>query len=268
MLCATFPAVPVVALTATSSKEDIMAIKESLNLKNPLEIVANPNRPNIMYKKIFRKGNDVDFYEELLKPMANDLKQSKAAYPLTILYLPLKWCGFAYKYFEKQLGDEQYYPTGTEPLPENRIFAQYHAPQTNAMKNQFLKELASSESKVRVIFATVAMGMGVDIPSIRHVIHVGPPRTIREYFQETGRAGRDGCFSTAILYYNNRDIAKNQEGMSEDMRTFCRQENACLRKFLLKCLDRSEMDFRTVGHLCCSYCTSSCNCQYCLKEMQ
>ena len=45
--------------------------------------------------------------------------------------------------------------------------------------------------------ATVAMGMGVDIPSIRHVIHVGPPRTIREYFQETGQARQDGCFSLA-----------------------------------------------------------------------
>ena len=51
---------------------------------------------------------------------------------------------------------------------------------------------APPQSKVRVIFATVAMGMGVDIPSIRHVIHVGPPRTIREYFQETGQAGMAG----------------------------------------------------------------------------
>ena len=101
MLCATFPGVPVVALTATAGKEDILAIKASLNLKNPLEIVGNPNRPNIMYNKIFRKGDDVDFYEELLKPMTNNLKQSTVAYPLTILYLPLKWCGFAYKYFDK-----------------------------------------------------------------------------------------------------------------------------------------------------------------------
>ena len=106
MLCATFPGVTVVALTATASKKDIMAIKESLNLKNPLEIIGNPNRPNIMYKKAFCKGDDVDFYEDLLKPIA---------YPLTILYLPLKWCGFAYKYFEMQLGNEQYYPTGAEP---------------------------------------------------------------------------------------------------------------------------------------------------------
>ena len=75
------------------------------------------------------------------------------------------------------------------------------------MKDQILTELASPTSKVRVIFATIAMGMGVDIPSIGYIIHVGPPRTVREYFQETGRAGRDGKLSTAVLYYNNRDIA-------------------------------------------------------------
>lgn len=67
------------------------------------------------------------------------------------------------------------------------------------MKDQILQQLASPESKVRVILTTVAMGMGVDIPSIQHVIHVGQPSTIREYFQERGRAGRDGCFSTAIF---------------------------------------------------------------------
>lgn len=96
--------------------------------------------------------------------MANNLKRSTIAYPVTILYLPLKWCGFAYKYFDKQLGNEQYYLARAEPSPENRIFAQYHAPQTDTMKNQILKELASPESKVRVIVATVAMVMGVDIP--------------------------------------------------------------------------------------------------------
>lgn len=62
MLCATFPTVPVVALTATASKRDVTEIKVSLNLKNPLEIVGNPNRPNIFYKKVFRKGDDVDFF--------------------------------------------------------------------------------------------------------------------------------------------------------------------------------------------------------------
>ena len=112
------------------------------------------------------------------------------------------------------------------------------------------------------MFATVVLGMGVDIPSIRNIIHVGPPRTIREYFQETGRAGRDGKQSLAVLYYNNRDIAKNREGMSDDIRQFCRLEDSFVRKFLLNCLDASSE--ACIGHLCCSYCESVCDCDDCL----
>ena len=264
MLCATFPKVPVIALTATASRKDIEVIKESLNLKNPLEVIGNPNRPNIFYKKVFRKGDDTEFFEKLLEPIACDLKEKKVNYPTTIMYLPLHWCGFAFKYFEKQLGDEQYHPSSAEAKPENRLFAQYHAPQTAAMKEQILKELSTSASKVRVIFATVAMGMGVDIPAIQHIIHVGPPRTVREYFQETGRAGRDGKQSFATLYYNNRDIAKNRVGLSDDIRKFCCLEDNCLRGFLLKSLD--AIDTKCIGHLCCSYCEFVCDCDECLLK--
>ena len=105
------------------------------------------------------------------------------------------------------------------------------------MKDQILKELSSSVSKVRLVFATVAMGMGVDSQSIRTIIHVEPPRTVREYFQETGLAGRDGKLAHAVLYYNNRDIAKNRRGMSDNIRNFCRLKDGGFRKFLLSCLD-------------------------------
>ena len=84
MLCATFPTVPVVALTATANKKDVSAIKQSLNLKNPLEVIGNPNRPNIFYKKVLHKGDDVDFFEKLLEPMAHELKEKKVNYPITI----------------------------------------------------------------------------------------------------------------------------------------------------------------------------------------
>lgn len=268
MLCATFPSVPVVALTATASKNDVAAIKQSLNLKTPLEVIANPNRQNIYYEKVFRQGEDVDFFDGLLKPIANQLKEDTVNYPLTVMYLPLKWCGFAFKFFQRHLGDGQYYPPSADALPENRLFAQFHAPQTRAMKEQILTELATPTSKVRIVFATIAMGMGVDIPSIRKVIHVGPPRTIREYFQETGRAGRDGKPATATLYYNNVDISKNKAGMSENIRIYCRLEDDCLRKFLLKCLDAKLINLNTAGHLCCCHCESKCSCQDCLKEMQ
>ena len=101
--------------------------------------------------------------------------------------------------FDKTLGDNQYYPHDADHVPENRTFAQFHAPQTTKMKEQILGELTSPNSKIRVVFATIAIGMGVDIPSIRHIIHIGPPSTIREYMQETGR---DGHLSTAVLFYN------------------------------------------------------------------
>ena len=132
------------------------------------------------------------------------------------------------------------------------------------MKDQILKELSSAVSKVRVVFATVAMGMGVDIQAIQTVIHVEPPRTVREYFQETGRAGRDGKLAHAVLYYNNRDIAKNREGMSDNIRNFCRLEDGCLRKFLLGCLDAKVPDTKGPSHLCCSYCESVCKCPDCM----
>ena len=76
MLCSTFPSVPVIALTATASKVDVIAIKESLNLKSPLKIIGSPNRPNIFYEKVFRKGEHIDFYGELLQPIARGLKKS------------------------------------------------------------------------------------------------------------------------------------------------------------------------------------------------
>ena len=267
MLCSTFPAVPVVALTATASKIDIKRIKDSLLMKNPVEVVISPNRPNIFYEKVFRKGEDIDFYEEILQPLADGLKLRNVDFPLTILYLPLRWCGFAYKFMERALGTEQYFPVNSAAEPENRLFAQYHAPQTLQMKEQILKELSCDQSKVRIIFATVAMGMGVDIPSIRQIIHIGPPRTVREYCQETGRAGRDGQQANALLYYNNRDIAKNREGISDKIRAFCRLNDSCLREFLLRCFDVGKHTNTMVGHQCCSHCRLYCDCAECASHI-
>ncbi|XP_028394542.1 putative ATP-dependent DNA helicase Q1 [Dendronephthya gigantea] len=167
VLCALFPHVPVIAMTATASHADVKCIKDSLGLKKCKNVIGNPDRKNIYYKKVLRTGHDVDTIESILMPIASDLLQQKIAYPLTIIYISLRLCGFAYKLFEHVLGIEQYFPSGATAIPANRLFAQYHSPQTNQMKEEILKQLCSGKSTVRVVFATVAIGMGVDIPDIR-----------------------------------------------------------------------------------------------------
>ena len=74
--------------------------------------------------------------------------------------------------------------------------------------------------------------MGIDIPDIRHIIHIGVPKTMEEYFQETGRAGRDGAPSVATMYYNNFDIRSGKHQVDEVMREFA-TSNSCKRNITL-----------------------------------
>ena len=134
------------------------------------------------------------------------------------------------------------------------------------MKEEILCQLTSSNSVIRVVFATVTMGMGVDIQSIQQVIHTGPPHTIQQYYQETGQGGRDGESCKATLYYNNRDISKNKPGMQDTVRTYCRTVKYCLRVELLKCLDASNPKSLSPLHDCCSECVLSCQCHECKQQ--
>ena len=150
-----------------------------------------------------------------------------------------------------------YYPHDSDPNPANRLFAQFHAPQTTEMKEEILKQLCSQSSIVCVIFTTVAIGMGVDHPYC-------PPCTTKAYFQETGHAGRDGNQSFALLYYNNHDISKNRVNMQDDMRNFCMSEHICLRKLLLDSLHSNYPICIKPLHFCCSVCKTQCKCETCV----
>ena len=245
-------------MTATASKADIRCIQNSLGLKNCKSFIANPDRKNVFYEKVFRHGEDVDAIPSILEPIARDLLRKKIDYPLTIVYVPLKLGGFAYKLFEYVLGTEQYFPLGSATIPENRLFAQFQAPQTSQMKDEILKQLSSGRSIVRVIFATVALGMGVHILHIRHIVHIGPPTTVKTYLQETGRAGRDSNPSWACFYYNITEI------LQDDMRDFCSSSNTCLRKLMLKSLYYEQDILLKPLHLCCNVCEKDCTRFKCL----
>ena len=94
---------------------------------------------------------------------------------------------------------------------------------------------------MRIVISTVAFAMGIDVPNIHTVFHWGPPNDIESYVQETGRGGRNGTYTRAILYYNKRDIARSGH-VNECMRIYCIDIAKCRRQQLTK-------QFSETGHI-------------------
>lgn len=124
-----------------------------------------------------------------------------------------------------------------------------------------MKELVNNSSKIRLLFVTVAFGIGVDVKNIRHIIHIGVPLTMEEYFQEAGRCGRDGQPSKALVYYNSYDISEGKKNLSETMRKFV-QMQSCKRQFILKYFGYNLPASNLPEHMCCD--NHQCACDECL----
>ena len=125
------------------------------------------------------------------------------------------------------------------------------------MKSLILDQIIRIHPTCRVVFATSALGMGVDAPSIEQIIHVGPPRTLEAYFQETGRAGRDGRCAKAVLYFNNSDIQSSRKDMDNAIRMYCKSKDTCLRKHLLKHFGYDTPE-NCEAEECCDVCLAKC----------
>ncbi|XP_068675578.1 uncharacterized protein [Montipora foliosa] len=145
---------------------------------------------------------------DVIKPSALELKEKVISSPLTIFYSNLETCGECYSYFEQELGEQQFYPPGSPANLSNRLFAQYHAQYPEEYHTSLVKSLISGTSVARVLFVTVAFGVGIDVPTVERVIQIGIPYTMEDFLQETGRAGRNGNSAISVLYYNSYDISK------------------------------------------------------------
>ena len=98
---------------------------------------------------------------------------------------------------------------------------------------------------------------------MRQIIHILEHQKLYvNIFKKLG-AGRDGEFSKAIMYYNNRDIAKNKPRLEDKIRMYCQSKNKCLRSLLLEYLDANQTVPVQPGHLCCSVCKNFCSCIEC-----
>jgi len=215
-----FPAVPIIALTATADHLTQKDILEKLGLQNARVFVSSFNRANIHYFVAPKQQS----YERLVDYLSKHKGEMGILYTLS----------------------RQSTETLAERLSVDGFSAKpYHAGLSKETKDRHQELFQKDE--INIIVATIAFGMGINKSNVRFVVHMDLPKNLESYYQETGRAGRDGVKSEALLFYGSGDVMKlkrfaSVEGNPEQTRIMLRklgqmadfcEIRTCRRKHLL-----------------------------------
>ncbi len=227
------------ACTATATRSIREEVVRTLEMAHHVTVSLSPNRSNIMYLVKKRTDPDTDFAELL-----STLKQSLVQTPRVVVYCrTLMMCADLFSHFSYEMGDSQYFPPGAPRLSDYRLFGMFHASTPQHSKDVIT---ADPHGVVRVVFASVAMGMGVDLRGVNMIIHYGASSSIEDYFQASGRGGRSGDQAQSIVYWKATDCPLRKAPYTtyhrevNEVRRYLENTSVCRRKLLLEYFDDSK----------------------------
>jgi superfamily II DNA helicase RecQ len=236
----------VLALSATCTHKISKRVRKVLNLKeDTTEIRLSPDKPNIKLA---------------VKKIANSVESGMAwmidkldSLPRTIIYCTsIRDVSKLYNYL-------------TSEVPSCLSYCDmFHSETPDTKKKKILDDLCDENGTLRIIIATSALGMGIDIAKTNSVILYGAPKQLVEVIQEIGRVGRDGTPALALLLYNSYNLRQAEQEVRDVFKT-----ESCRRKVLLKpFVKESELGLsQDPHHTCCDICATLCRCNDCQKDV-